>query len=83
MLQNLVWATGYKVVGIPLGAGARGGAGIVRAPAVAGALMRVSTFVVAANAQLRRRVDLRREALAPAAATADTGPPRVTAGSAA
>jgi Cu2+-exporting ATPase len=83
MLQNLVWATGYNVVAIPLAAGALAWAGIVLAPAVAAALMSVSTIVVAANAQLLRRVDLRPEALAPAAATADTGPPRVTAGSAA
>jgi Cu2+-exporting ATPase len=81
MLQNLVWATGYNVVAIPLAAGALAWAGIVLAPAVAAALMSVSTIVVAANAQLLRRVDLRPEALAPAAAAADTGPPRVTAGS--
>jgi Cu2+-exporting ATPase len=70
------------VVAIPLAAGALAWAGIVLAPAVAAALMSVSTIVVAANAQLLRRVDLRPEAIAPAAGTAGAESPRVTAGSA-
>src|SRR5205085_6622721 len=36
MIQNLVWATGYNVVAIPLAAGALAWAGIVLAPAVGG-----------------------------------------------
>jgi Cu2+-exporting ATPase len=59
MVQNLVWATGYNVVAIPLAAGALAWAGITLAPAVGGILMSVSTVVVALNAQLLRRVDLR------------------------
>jgi P-type Cu2+ transporter len=63
MVQNLAWATGYNVVAIPLAAGALAWAGITLAPAVGGILMSVSTVVVAANAQLLRRVDLRPETL--------------------
>ena len=66
MLQNLVWATGYNVVAIPLAAGAFAWAGLVLPPALAAALMSLSTIVVALNAQLLRRVDLRPDALAPA-----------------
>jgi Cu2+-exporting ATPase len=66
MLQNLVWATGYNVVAIPLAAGALAWAGLVLPPALAAALMSLSTIVVALNAQLLRRVDLRPDTLAPA-----------------
>jgi Cu2+-exporting ATPase len=58
-LQNLWWAAGYNVVAIPLAAGALAWAGIDIPPAVAAILMSVSTIVVALNAQLLRRVDLR------------------------
>ena len=69
MLQNLVWATGYNVVAIPLAAGAFAWAGIVLPPALAAGLMSLSTIVVALNAQLMRRVDLRPDSLAPASAS--------------
>ncbi len=59
MLQNLVWATGYNVVAIPLAAGALAWAGVVLAPATAALLMSISTVVVAINAQLLRRLELR------------------------
>jgi len=59
MIQNLVWATGYNVVAIPLAAGALAWAGIVLAPAAAAVLMSVSTVIVAINAQLLRGLDLR------------------------
>jgi P-type Cu2+ transporter len=58
-LQNLWWAAGYNIVAIPLAAGAFAWAGISMPPAVAAVLMSVSTIVVALNAQLLRRVDLR------------------------
>jgi Cu2+-exporting ATPase len=58
-LQNLWWAAGYNIVAIPLAAGAFGWAGIEMPPALAAVLMSVSTIVVALNAQLLRRVDLR------------------------
>jgi len=58
-LQNLWWAAGYNVVAIPLAAGALEWAGVSMPPAVAAVMMSVSTIVVALNAQLLRRVDLR------------------------
>ena len=59
MVQNLVWAAGYNVLAIPLAGGALAWAGIVLAPAVGAILMSASTIVVALNAQLLRRLDLR------------------------
>jgi Cu2+-exporting ATPase len=73
MLQNLGWATGYNVLAIPVAAGAFAWAGILMPPAVAAALMSLSTIVVALNAQLLRRLDLRPGALAPASAPANAG----------
>ena len=58
-LQNLWWAAGYNIISIPLAAGALAWAGLSMPPAIAAVLMSVSTIVVAANAQLLRRVDLR------------------------
>jgi len=60
MIQNLAWAAGYNVVSIPLAAGAFAWAGIALPPAVGAVLMSASTIVVALNAQLLRRLDLRR-----------------------
>ena len=59
MLQNLAWAAGYNIVAIPLAAGTLAWAGVTLAPAVGAVLMSASTVVVALNAQLLRRVDLR------------------------
>jgi len=56
MKQNLVWATGYNVVAIPLAAGVLYKSGILLAPAVGAALMSLSTIIVALNAQLLRRL---------------------------
>lgn len=58
MVQNLLWATGYNVVAIPLAAGVLASQGILLAPAVGALLMSVSTIVVALNAQLLRRLKL-------------------------
>jgi Cu2+-exporting ATPase len=58
MIQNLIWATGYNVVAIPLAMGILAPIGITLAPAVGAALMSVSTVVVAINAQLLRRLNL-------------------------
>ena len=58
-LQNLGWAAGYNVLAIPLAAGALAWAGLTLAPAVGAVLMSASPIVVALNAQLLRRVDLR------------------------
>ena len=62
MVQNLGWAAGYNVVAIPLAAGALSWAGITLSPAVGAILMSLSTIVVALNAQLLRRVQLRADA---------------------
>jgi Cu2+-exporting ATPase len=59
MVQNLVWATGYNVVAIPVAAGAFAFAGLTLPPAAAAVAMSLSTIIVAANAQLLRRLDLR------------------------
>ena len=52
MIQNLIWATGYNVVAIPLAAGVLSGIGIVISPAVGAVLMSLSTIIVAINAKL-------------------------------
>ncbi|MEN6342453.1 MAG: copper-translocating P-type ATPase [Methanospirillum sp.] len=54
MVQNLLWATGYNVVAIPLAAGVLSGAGIVLTPAAGAVLMSASTVIVAVNARLLR-----------------------------
>ncbi|PXY22188.1 copper-translocating P-type ATPase [Prauserella muralis] len=59
MIQNLWWAAGYNLAAIPLAAGALAWAGFVLPMAVGAVLMSLSTVVVALNAQLLRRVDLR------------------------
>jgi P-type Cu2+ transporter len=55
MIQNLVWATGYNVVALPLAAGVLAPVGIILSPAVGAGLMSVSTIIVAINAQFLRR----------------------------
>ncbi len=58
MIQNLFWATGYNVVAIPLAAGVLAMKGIILEPAIAAALMSVSTVIVAFNAVLLKRKKL-------------------------
>ncbi|MDX2968280.1 heavy metal translocating P-type ATPase [Kribbella solani] len=58
MWQNLVWATGYNVITVPLAAGVLAFAGVVVSPAAGALLMSISTIVVALNAQLLRRLNL-------------------------
>ncbi|MCC6190930.1 MAG: copper-translocating P-type ATPase [Anaerolineales bacterium] len=58
MIQNLLWATGYNVVALPLAAGVLAPWGIVLSPAIGAVLMSASTIVVALNAQLLRRLTL-------------------------
>ncbi len=59
MVQNLVWATGYNLIAIPVAAGLLVPWGLDLPMAVGAIVMSVSTIVVAANAQLLRRVHLR------------------------
>jgi Cu2+-exporting ATPase len=54
MTQNLMWATGYNVVAIPLAAGVMYSQGILLSPAMGAVLMSLSTVIVAINARLLR-----------------------------
>lgn len=55
MIQNLLWATGYNVVAIPLAAGVLYSSGFVLGPAIGAVFMSLSTIIVAVNAQLLKR----------------------------
>jgi len=59
MIQNLVWATGYNALAIPVAAGLLAPVGIILPMSVGALAMSVSTIVVAVNAQLLRRLQLR------------------------
>ena len=52
MIQNLIWATGYNVVALPLAAGVLYNQGVLLSPAAGAVLMTISTVVVAINASL-------------------------------
>jgi len=54
MIQNLVWATGYNVIALPLAAGALYAWGVLLSPAMGAVLMSASTVIVAINARLLR-----------------------------
>jgi P-type Cu2+ transporter len=58
MVQNLVWATGYNLVAIPVAMGIFVPWGIDISMAAGAIAMSLSTIIVAANAQLLRRVRL-------------------------
>lgn len=76
MKQNLWWAAGYNLISVPLAAGVLARIGFVMPMSVGAILMSLSTVVVALNAQLLRRLDLR-----PAASTAALlGGPATTGG---
>ncbi|MGN7210256.1 heavy metal translocating P-type ATPase [Brachybacterium paraconglomeratum] len=64
MRQNLWWAAGYNLLSVPLAAGVLAPIGFVMPMSVGALLMSASTVVVALNAQLLRRLDLRPEAVA-------------------
>jgi P-type Cu2+ transporter len=59
MVENLAWATGYNVVAIPVAAGLLVPWGIDLPMALGAVAMSASTIIVAANAQLLRRLDVR------------------------
>jgi len=61
MIQNLIWATGYNLVAIPVAMGLLVPWGIDLPMSVGAIAMSASTIVVAANAQLLRRLKLHRE----------------------
>jgi Cu2+-exporting ATPase len=67
MVQNLVWATGYNLIAIPVAMGIFVPWGIDLPMAVGAVAMSLSTIIVAANAQLLRRTRLRPDAPPPPA----------------
>jgi Cu2+-exporting ATPase len=58
MVQNLVWATAYNLIAIPVAAGVFVRWGINLSMSVGAVAMSLSTIIVAANAQLLRRLKL-------------------------
>ena len=54
MVQNLIWATGYNAVAIPLAAGVLFNYGVLLSPAVGAILMSLSAVIVAVNAKFLR-----------------------------
>ena len=66
MKQNLWWAAGYNLIAVPLAAGVLAPFGFVLPMSVGAILMSLSTIVVALNAQLLRRLDMRPEITAAA-----------------
>jgi Cu2+-exporting ATPase len=58
MIQNLVWATGYNVLAIPLAAGVLYSTGFLLSPEIGALLMTLSTVVVAINARLLKMPSL-------------------------
>jgi Cu2+-exporting ATPase len=55
MIQNLIWATGYNIIAIPLAAGVFANFGFVMSPAIGAIIMSLSTVIVVINAQLLRK----------------------------
>jgi len=70
MTQNLWWAAGYNLISVPLAAGVLAPIGFVLPMSVGAILMSLSTIVVALNAQLLRRLDLRPNQSTPRSSTA-------------
>jgi P-type Cu2+ transporter len=59
MVQNLIWATGYNALAIPVAAGLLAPIGFILPMSVGAVAMSLSTIIVAANAQLLRGLRLR------------------------
>jgi Cu2+-exporting ATPase len=58
MIQNLVWATAYNLVAIPVAGGLLVRWGFDLPMSIGAVAMSLSTIIVAANAQLLRRLKL-------------------------
>lgn len=58
MIQNLLWATGYNAIALPLAAGVAIPLGIVVSPAIGAIFMSASTIIVALNALSLKRTKL-------------------------
>jgi P-type Cu2+ transporter len=50
MIQNLIWATGYNIIALPLAAGLLYKQGVLLSPAIGAIFMTLSTIIVAVNA---------------------------------
>ena len=74
MKQNLWWAAGYNLISVPLAAGVLAPIGFILPMEVGALLMSASAVVVALNAQLLRRLDLRPNYLS--ALVSSTGAPK-------
>jgi Cu2+-exporting ATPase len=61
MTQNLWWAAGYNLISVPLAAGILAPIGFILPMSIGALLMSLSTIVVALNAQLLRKLDLKPE----------------------
>mgnify|MGYP000489326540 CR=1 FL=1 len=73
MRQNLGWAIGYNAIALPIAAGVFEPIfGLVLRPEIAALSMSGSSFVVAVNALLLKRLRLPEAAAAPALASAST-----------
>jgi P-type Cu2+ transporter len=63
MIQNLIWATAYNLVAIPVAAGLFSRWGVALPMSMGAVAMSMSTLIVAINAQLLRGLKLRRDAI--------------------
>jgi P-type Cu2+ transporter len=61
MIQNLIWATAYNLVAIPVAAGLFSRWGVALPMSMGAVAMSMSTLIVAINAQLLRGLKLRRD----------------------
>ena len=57
MIENLIWATAYNVLALPIAAGVLAPWGVLLSPAVGAIFMSLSTVIVAINAQFLKQVN--------------------------
>lgn len=58
MIENLIWATAYNIIALPVAAGVLAPWGILLSPAVGAIFMSLSTVIVAINAQFLRNLKI-------------------------
>ncbi|CAB4874591.1 unannotated protein [freshwater metagenome] len=75
MKQNLWWAAGYNLISVPLAAGVLAPVGFVLPMSIGAILMSLSTIIVAANAQLLRRLDFTPDTITGAVNEGSSNPP--------
>ena len=74
MRQNLGWAVGYNTIALPIAAGVFAFAGVALSPEIAALSMSGSSFLVAVNALLLKRLRLPRPETPEATTTRETRP---------